>query len=432
MKQDLLERPLRVIVLSHAHPDLMPGGGERAAYAMFRHLKLSSGLEPLFLARCEPSWLGHDGRFAAFRGRADEILAAPPPCHPFTHTTSNFNILDDMIGELVERYAPDVVHMHHFVFWGLEAMECFRRRGVRVVFTLHEFMAICHRHGQMLRVDGRLCASASPADCHHCFEDWPSGKFFLRQRIFMEYFNKVDAFVSPSRFLAERYHDWGVARGRIVCIENPLSPELLDEASRLGDERRRTPGDKIRFGFFGQINPYKGVDVLLSAAALLSEEERSRIEIDLHGANLEIQSEEFAARIRGLLDEVKGHVRLRGRYDNEQVLRLMSEVDAIVVPSIWWENSPVVIQEALILGKTVICSDIGGMVEKASAGSVISFPPGSASRLAAILASFVPGEATGASTVAMHRDYARMIESLYRKVAGVREAPFSAGVAAAF
>jgi glycosyltransferase involved in cell wall biosynthesis len=46
----------------------------------------------------------------------------------------------------------------------------------------------------------------------------------------------------------------------------------------------------------------------------------------------------------------------------------MAAIDWVVVPSIWWENSPLVIQEAFAHGRPVICSDIGGMAEKVTHG----------------------------------------------------------------
>jgi glycosyltransferase involved in cell wall biosynthesis len=46
----------------------------------------------------------------------------------------------------------------------------------------------------------------------------------------------------------------------------------------------------------------------------------------------------------------------------------MRSVDAVIVPSIWWENSPLVIQEALSSLRPIICSDIGGMAEKVRDG----------------------------------------------------------------
>ena len=60
----------------------------------------------------------------------------------------------------------------------------------------------------------------------------------------------------------------------------------------------------------------------------------------------------------------------------------MARYDWIVVPSTWWENSPVVIQEALAIGKPLICSRIGGMVEKAGGPNVVLFEVGDAKDLA--------------------------------------------------
>jgi glycosyltransferase involved in cell wall biosynthesis len=65
---------------------------------------------------------------------------------------------------------------------------------------------------------------------------------------------------------------------------------------------------------------------------------------------------------------------------------LMQQVDVTIIPSIWWENSPVVIQEAMRNRKPIICSDIGGMAEKVRDGvDGWHFPVGSALSLAALL-----------------------------------------------
>ena len=65
----------------------------------------------------------------------------------------------------------------------------------------------------------------------------------------------------------------------------------------------------------------------------------------------------------------------------------MIAMDAIVTPSIWWENSPLVIQEAFAAGKPVICSDIGGMAEKVRHGvDGLHFETGNPGHLAQLLA----------------------------------------------
>ena len=99
----------------------------------------------------------------------------------------------------------------------------------------------------------------------------------------------------------------------------------------------------MRLGFFGQINNFKGVDILLSAANLLPAHVRQSVEIGIHGANLEMQEEKFQKEITSLLESSKDVVTVYGPYENHHVLPLMAGYDWIVVPSIWWENSPVVI-----------------------------------------------------------------------------------------
>src|SRR3989449_4054162 len=88
----------------------------------------------------------------------------------------------------------------------------------------------------------------------------------------------------------------------------------------------------------------------------------------IHGANLDLQPVEFQRQVNELLAACKDNVTLVGRYQPESLARLMAGVDWVVVPSIWWENSPLVIQEAFLHGRPVICSDIGGMAEKVADG----------------------------------------------------------------
>jgi glycosyltransferase involved in cell wall biosynthesis len=91
----------------------------------------------------------------------------------------------------------------------------------------------------------------------------------------------------------------------------------------------------------------------------------------LHGANLELQPQQFRDDFQKLMDKLEdgpANVTLAGKYAHDDLPRLMAEVDWVVVPSRWWENSPLVIQEAFLHRRPVICSDIGGMAEKVDDG----------------------------------------------------------------
>jgi glycosyltransferase involved in cell wall biosynthesis len=133
-------------------------------------------------------------------------------------------------------------------------------------------------------------------------------------------------------------------------------------------------------GYFGQINRYKGLDVLLKAMKMLTEEQRSRVCLEVHGANLDLQPADFQEEILQLREELVEHgsVMWCGAYRHEDIASRMAGVDWVLVPSVWWENSPMVIQEALDYGRLVACSNIGGMREKVSDGvNGIHVPVGS-------------------------------------------------------
>jgi len=91
-----------------------------------------------------------------------------------------------------------VVHFQHTLFLASTssrngARRCRRRPGM--YYTLHEYLPICHRNGQMVRTQANeLCSEASPQRCHACFPDIPEQSFFLRKRFIASHLARVDQF----------------------------------------------------------------------------------------------------------------------------------------------------------------------------------------------------------------------------------------------
>jgi glycosyltransferase involved in cell wall biosynthesis len=212
----------------------------------------------------------------------------------------------------------------------------------------------------MVTTDGnKLCLQASPSDCASCFPGKGTQAFTLRELYIKSFLALVDAFICPSKFLLDRYVRWGLDRDRMIFLENGQPLETPIQANRPVPEEGRN-----RFAYFGQINPFKGVDVLLEAMLISQELTEDSMSLSLYGSGLEKQTEEFQQRFRQLVAKLGAAVAFHGPYRREDLSHIMRNVDWVVVPSIWWENSPLVIQEALSYGKPVICSDIGGMAEK--------------------------------------------------------------------
>jgi glycosyltransferase involved in cell wall biosynthesis len=373
----------RLMILSHGHPDLSHGGAEMAAFAIHSLIKQGKmpGWDSIFVARAERQHIGHDGDFGAFRRNPDEILVAPPGVEPFFFHSYDPNRLFGMLDELVDRFRPDLVHAHHFSFWGTDIFEYFKARGIPLVITLHEYISICHRFGQMLKVNGRLCHRSSPVECNGCFPDISSGFFFLRDELFLKSLGMASAVISPSQFLAQRVETWSGGAIPVQVIENPRDVSLYEKPQNCAPRDSISPVS-FQIGYFGQINHFKGTEVLLDAAAILKSKDVS-FRIRLFGANLNIQEPAFRERIEAKLEALGDCVEFFGPYRNEAVIRLMSGCDAIVIPSIWWENSPVVIQEALQAGVPVFGSRLGGIEEKLKDyHSAEFFEPGSSRDLA--------------------------------------------------
>lgn len=356
----------RILIVSHGHPEIYPGGGEIAAYNLHRKINSQPGWKSVFLARHEDADRMHGGTAFSGIGDGSEILMYSKIPDWFRFTQPDKARVWRDFREVLELYQPDIVHFHHYVHLGLELIREVRNYNpeIRIILTLHEFFALCHNHGQMIKAGSKeLCRRASPQDCHRCFPTYTPQDFFFRKQFIQSFFALVDEFVSPSRFLAERYVDWGVDRHKIRVIENLL--EDRDGAATLPE---RTGSTRVRLGFFGQINSFKGVDILLRSLLSLPEEVRDRLHLSINGSGLENQPDKLRNMINGMVKALDDCVTLAGPYKPEELPGLMGGCDWIVIPSIWWENSPVVILEAKKFGVPVICSDIGGMAEKVEHG----------------------------------------------------------------
>src|SRR5262249_54753150 len=133
----------------------------------------------------------------------------------------------------------------------------------RIVFTFHEFMAICAADGQMVRrTDRSLCNEASGVRCHQCLPEQAPDFFFLREMWMKKHLEAVDVFTTPTQFMIDHYARWGIARERLTVVPNGQA----DYADAGAAKERAT---RNRFGFFGQLIDNKGVHVILEAVDLL-------------------------------------------------------------------------------------------------------------------------------------------------------------------
>lgn len=349
---------MRVLFITHNHPALHPGGSEILAHDLFQAVK-AEGVEAMFLA-CTNRVHREQKPGTAFQaiGRSgDEMLLWAGHFDHFHLSQVDLHGVVPELSQFLTAWRPDVVHFHHALLIGVEMVYLVRRLlpTARIVFTLHDYYAICANHGQMVKTaDNALCRQASPDACGKCFPDIGPERFVLRRKHLQALFGLVDQFLAPSEFLRQRYVAWGLAPERIRVMSNGR-PATLPAPHRKA-ERRGV------FGYFGNLSPFKGVLVATEAMRRL---EPYGLSLRIHGGT-PFQSEEFKTRLAAAVETPGVHA--LGPYQADDIPALMAAVDWVVVPSIWWENAPLVIQEAFQHRRPVICSDIGGMAEMVTDG----------------------------------------------------------------
>lgn len=352
------------MIVSHMHPRVSRGGAEIAAYQMYEALREMPDVQAWFVGASGGKLPGPLGAMVFQPFGPDEFVLADAAYDHWTHSSQIPNLAQEFRA-LVAELQPDIVHFHHFANIGVEAFLQVRQAAprARIVLTLHEFLAICNHFGQMVRRPGlELCNRATARDCARCFPERTENDFFLRELFIKRFLRLVDGFISPSHFLAERYIAWGLDAAKMTVIENGQPEDAADG-------RPPRDGAAMVIGFFGQLSVLKGVDVLLDAVQELEREPpaRGRLRIEIHG-DASNQPPELREKVEARLKAGNAMVAFRGAYENTEVRARMQGCHAVVVPSIWWENSPLVIQEALSARRPVICSDIGGMAEKVRDG----------------------------------------------------------------
>jgi glycosyltransferase involved in cell wall biosynthesis len=336
-----------VLSLVHGHPADRPFGAEVYAWELYQAMRADGRFAPTVVTRCDAI----PGRPVLEADPADPHhyrLATDAADYDFLyHELRSPAVVGWWLGRLARELDPDVIHVQHTLYTGLGVFGRLRQAAprARVVYTLHDFMPLCHHRGLLYRThDPGPCDGPFPADCHRCFPQVSAASFSARHHHVRGRLAGVDVFVAPSRFLRDRYLAWGLSPDRVAVEEygRQASPPVPHRPA----ERRD------RFGFYGQISPFKGVNVLIKAVLILAADDLL-FQVRLNGAGLEHQLPGWQTDYRRLLATAvaTGRVTDHGPYRREHLAERLTPVDWVVVPSVWWENTPLVIQEALAAGR---------------------------------------------------------------------------------
>jgi glycosyltransferase involved in cell wall biosynthesis len=284
----------------------------------------------------------------------------------------NHSEIDVIFAGFLDRLKPDIVHIGHLNHLSLSLLEKIKERDIPIVFTLHDYWLICPR-GQFIQRNAcepwQHCENQEDEKCaRNCYSGYFSGTpaeqnsdvsywtdWIARRRLYIEKaLNYVDLFIAPSRYLLERFQkDLKIPSEKLIYLDYGFDLKRLQKPERIKEE-------DLVFGYIGTHTPQKGIHLLLEAFSKV----QGPCKLKIWGRARSEVTPALKQIVSTFLPFLQEKIEWQPEYANDAVVSdVFNHVDVIVVPSIWVENSPLVIHEAQQAGVPVITADIGGMKE---------------------------------------------------------------------
>jgi glycosyltransferase involved in cell wall biosynthesis len=299
--------------------------------------------------------------------------------------------IDDAFADLVNQLKPSIAYIGHLNHLSTGLIDELNKLKIPIVFMLHDYWLMCPRGQFLTRSIGKannfqVCNGQEDRKCAcDCYEVYFSGvkrtPATIEQFLSDDYFNvensgyseedkaawtdwvrrrmietkaiinKVDLFIAPAKYLRNRFvTDFGIPENKIIYLDYGFPTTYLKQTRKAKEKINFT------FGYIGTHIPAKGVNLLIEAFKQIKQP-----------ATLKIFGRENGQSTKALKQMAEtsiNPIEFCGEYVNKNLANtVFANVDCIVVPSIWAENSPLVIHEAQECKVPVITANYGGMCE---------------------------------------------------------------------
>ncbi|MFN0207240.1 MAG: glycosyltransferase [Planctomycetota bacterium] len=398
---------MRIAIVSHSYPPARLGGAEIYTEAYARAL-VRAGHE-VFVFAAEKNITKKDG--TAHEERRDGIVITwfinNLFYNNFAETYSRTSAVAPF-HRFLNKTKPDLVHFQHLMDVGavLPRAAADWNAQLPIGMTLHDYWFTCPRFGQRFHPRGAICKDIDFNICANCMQQTPwrqppgaaaagrtiakikkvtgvdvsiAAKAALRKLrkkkmnnpsgsepaplelasaiasrfdfFKNEVYPYIHYFHSPTHVLAGELVKFGLPEQKLFVVPLGLELDLFKKVDR-------TASQKTRVAFHGQLTFAKAPDLLIRAWLQLPPETRARATLTIRGAAREpgyFELLESAAREAG--------ARIEPAFERRELANRLSRTDLLVVPSVWWENSPLAILEAFAARVPVLVADLGGMAE---------------------------------------------------------------------
>lgn len=272
---------------------------------------------------------------------------------------------------LLDDFKPDVVHLNN-IHTQLSPViaELAHKRGIKVVWTLHDYKLLCPRY-DCLRGGKDICEACfggdkTPCKVNKCMKGSTLASLIGYKEAVMWNRERLEActdmFVCPSRFMAEKMVQGGFDNSKMKVLCNFIDVEKCRKDSYEKDDY---------YCYVGRLSHEKGVGTLIEAASRLP----YRLKVIGGGPMME--------QLKAQSDRLAGKVEFLGFKQWTEIKEIAGRAKFTVIPSEWYENNPLSVIEAECLGTPVLGARIGGIPELIDEGvNGMTFESGNADDLA--------------------------------------------------
>lgn len=266
----------------------------------------------------------------------------------------------------LKRIKPDVLHVHNFYVLSPALVWSAKRLRIPVVCSIYDYGAICPMgHLWLLKdyasYEGTPCRRFHGPHCARCLGSYRKlGSFqgfllapllFLRKKFFDFFLRRIDGFVVLGPSNATVLQEYGIEEGKTFVIPIPLS-----------DKIEAQPIEENSILYVGWIQPRKGPHIVVEAMPQIL---NCIPNAKLYLIGEQRANEEYQRKMAALLSKegLDGHIIMLGRRPYHEVRDFVQKANVLVIPEQWETIPPNALTEGMVLGKAMVVSRIGGMLD---------------------------------------------------------------------
>lgn len=255
------------------------------------------------------------------------------------------------IEEAINEFKPEVIHLHN-IYHHLSSsiLTPIQKAKIPCVQTLHDYKLACPNYRMFTQ--GAVCERCKGGRYWEAVKNECLSSGFLPNVLAAlemgmtkarhSYERSVRLFLCPSRFMLEKMQDWGEPPGKLRYLPNPV--ELPTHPAPRG-------GGYLLYA--GRLAEEKGLASFIEAVARMPE-----VSVKIAGRGPDEERLKSLARSKGAT-----HVEFLGFQEPAALHKLRLYAEALVLPSIWYENASLSILEAMAEGLPCLVTRIGGNPE---------------------------------------------------------------------